>query len=412
MNKNYQSLIECASEYLRESYSEEQICNFSDEEIINELFGGAGLVKKIAKDTNLQQQLGNLAAAQAMKSKGAQQAFVGDVRANLRSEKGLKGFLTRNIAGVENIRLKRRVEALKALQATPDIKSTQPTNIIGTGNLAAQQQRKAFGSMSVEKDLVRQAGAQAIKDKANKLLQQNPRANFDIAMKILKSKNVGSSSGESERRLNRIRQTGLGPSSLYKKSGESELSKIISFYKSKNKQISDIQRDQDQDQFINRLAARDADIDRSEPSTIYKPIRPISLLGKRKLSSTEVSRRRKNYLPDNSEPVEESKYNISKMIKEAVDKSSMKCNKPVRSTSPGKKMMVKACEGGQEKIVHFGAKGYGHNYSGAARKSFRARHKCGEKKSKLSAQYWACKKLWAGPKGSKASCPPGRKCKY
>lgn len=93
-------------------------------------------------------------------------------------------------------------------------------------------------------------------------------------------------------------------------------------------------------------------------------------------------------------------------------KENMKCNKPVTSTSPGKKMMVKACEGGQEKIVHFGAKGYGHNYSDAARKSFRARHKCGEKKSKLSAQYWACKKLWAGPKGSKASCPAGRQCKY
>lgn len=93
-------------------------------------------------------------------------------------------------------------------------------------------------------------------------------------------------------------------------------------------------------------------------------------------------------------------------------KDSMKCNKPVPSTSPGKKMMVKACEGGKEQIVHFGAKGYGHNYSSAARKSFRARHKCDEKKSKLSAQYWACKKLWAGPKGSKASCPAGRQCKY
>jgi hypothetical protein len=74
-------------------------------------------------------------------------------------------------------------------------------------------------------------------------------------------------------------------------------------------------------------------------------------------------------------------------------------------------MMVKACEGGKEKIVHFGASGYGHNYSTAARKSFRARHKCGEKKSKLSAQYWACRKLWAGPKGSKKSCPSNMQCK-
>ena len=62
-----------------------------------------------------------------------------------------------------------------------------------------------------------------------------------------------------------------------------------------------------------------------------------------------------------------------------VDKSSMPCNKPRRSTRPGKKKMVKGCEGGTEKIIHFGAKGYGHNYSTAARKSFRARHKCGTK---------------------------------
>jgi len=52
------------------------------------------------------------------------------------------------------------------------------------------------------------------------------------------------------------------------------------------------------------------------------------------------------------------------------NKSSMKCNNPVASDRPGKKMMVKACSGGQEKLVHFGAKGYGNNYSDAARKKF------------------------------------------
>jgi hypothetical protein len=56
--------------------------------------------------------------------------------------------------------------------------------------------------------------------------------------------------------------------------------------------------------------------------------------------------------------------------------------------------MVKACENGQEKLVHFGAEGYKHNYSPEAKKSFRARHSCDEKKSKLSAQYWACRNLW------------------
>lgn len=100
------------------------------------------------------------------------------------------------------------------------------------------------------------------------------------------------------------------------------------------------------------------------------------------------------------------------MLLEKVSKESMPCNKPRRSTRPGKKRMVKACEGGKEKIIHFGASSYGHNYSPKARKSFRARHKCGEKKSKLTAQYWACKNLWAGPKGSKKACPAGRQCKY
>ena len=95
-----------------------------------------------------------------------------------------------------------------------------------------------------------------------------------------------------------------------------------------------------------------------------------------------------------------------------VDKSKMACNKPRASTKANKKKMVKACEGGKERIVHFGEKGYGHNYSDAARKSFRARHKCSEKKSKLKAQYWACKTLWAGKGGSTKSSPKGVKGKY
>lgn len=80
-------------------------------------------------------------------------------------------------------------------------------------------------------------------------------------------------------------------------------------------------------------------------------------------------------------------------------KKYMQCNKPRKSTREGKKKMVKACENGKEKLVHYGAEGYKHNYSKDAKKSFRARHKCDQKKSKLSAQYWACKDLW--PKGKK-----------
>jgi len=94
------------------------------------------------------------------------------------------------------------------------------------------------------------------------------------------------------------------------------------------------------------------------------------------------------------------------------NKSKMKCNRVVPSDRPGKKKMVKACSGGREKLLHFGAKGYGHNYSSAARKSFRARHKCGQAKDKLTPRYWACKNLWAGKGGSTKSSPSSRRGKY
>lgn len=94
------------------------------------------------------------------------------------------------------------------------------------------------------------------------------------------------------------------------------------------------------------------------------------------------------------------------------EKSKMKCNRVVPSDRPGKKRMVKACANGKEKLIHFGAEGYGHNYSPAARKSFRARHSCDTASDKLSARYWACKNLWAGPGGSKQASPKSRKGKY
>ena len=55
-----------------------------------------------------------------------------------------------------------------------------------------------------------------------------------------------------------------------------------------------------------------------------------------------------------------------------LDKSKMPCNKPRKSPKANKKKVVKGCEGGREKIIHFGATGYGHNYSAAARKSFKS----------------------------------------
>ena len=94
------------------------------------------------------------------------------------------------------------------------------------------------------------------------------------------------------------------------------------------------------------------------------------------------------------------------------DKSTMKCNHPVPSNRPGKKMMVKACSNGEEKLLHFGAKGYGNNYSAVARKSFRARQGCDSATDKLTPRHWACSYLWKGPGGPTTSNPKNRKGKY
>ena len=91
-------------------------------------------------------------------------------------------------------------------------------------------------------------------------------------------------------------------------------------------------------------------------------------------------------------------------------KENMSCNRPRRSWKLDKKRVVKACSRGRQKIIHYGATGYGHNYSSLARKSFRARHKCSTAKDKLTARYWACKNLWTKG-GSMQKCPKNRKCK-
>tara|TARA_B100000131_G_C18062025_1_gene590865 strand:- start:27 stop:482 length:456 start_codon:yes stop_codon:yes gene_type:complete len=100
----------------------------------------------------------------------------------------------------------------------------------------------------------------------------------------------------------------------------------------------------------------------------------------------------------------------SKKRRKKSRKSRMKCNRVTKSNRPGKKFMVKACSRGREKLIHFGAKGYGHNYSTKARKSFRARHRCSTAKDKLTARYWSCKHSWTKG-GSKRRCPRGRRCK-
>ena len=91
----------------------------------------------------------------------------------------------------------------------------------------------------------------------------------------------------------------------------------------------------------------------------------------------------------------------------AVDKKTLKCNKPKRT--PGHKTkshIVKACENGKEKIIRFGQQGKKvGSLSGTAgkpkkgesarmkakRKSFKARHAKNIAKGKMSAAYCADK---------------------
>jgi hypothetical protein len=74
-------------------------------------------------------------------------------------------------------------------------------------------------------------------------------------------------------------------------------------------------------------------------------------------------------------------------------KDRMPCNKPTRDVKGGKKFRVKACKDGKEKIIRFGdANMEIKKDNPERRKSFRARHKCDEKKDKMTAGYWSCRK--------------------
>jgi hypothetical protein len=82
----------------------------------------------------------------------------------------------------------------------------------------------------------------------------------------------------------------------------------------------------------------------------------------------------------------------------------MACNKPKRTPShPKKSHIVKACEGGKEKIIRFGEQGAstaGKPKKGesarmkAKRKSFKARHGKNIAKGKMSAAYWSDRVKW------------------
>jgi hypothetical protein len=84
-------------------------------------------------------------------------------------------------------------------------------------------------------------------------------------------------------------------------------------------------------------------------------------------------------------------------------KDSMPCNKAKRTPNhPTKSHVVKACEGGKEKIIHFGQQGVqgspkkegeSETYR-KRRESFKARHAGNIAKGKMSAAYWADRVKW------------------
>jgi hypothetical protein len=96
--------------------------------------------------------------------------------------------------------------------------------------------------------------------------------------------------------------------------------------------------------------------------------------------------------------IEMSGLKEAKKKKKKSAKDRMKCNKSrrIRKGEAGhgkKKFVVKACEGGTEKIIRYGdANMEIKKDSPARRKSFRARHNCKNPGSKLKARYWSCKK--------------------
>lgn len=95
-------------------------------------------------------------------------------------------------------------------------------------------------------------------------------------------------------------------------------------------------------------------------------------------------------------------------------KTLFSLNTPIVSTSKNKKMMVLATKTIKGKIkvklIHFGALGYGHNYSKKAKENYLKRSGgIRNKKGKLtkndpwSANYWSRKILW--PKNKRATGP-------
>ncbi len=87
-------------------------------------------------------------------------------------------------------------------------------------------------------------------------------------------------------------------------------------------------------------------------------------------------------------------------------KTTMKCGEVRASTRPAKKIMKLYCVDGKKKLVHAGAKGYGNNYSPAARRSFKARHHCSTARPG-TPRHLACTQLWRA--GGRATPRPAKR---
>lgn len=77
------------------------------------------------------------------------------------------------------------------------------------------------------------------------------------------------------------------------------------------------------------------------------------------------------------------------------DKAKMKCNVPRREVQGGKKFVVKACEGGKEKLIRFGDANMSIKKSQPERKKSYCARSAGIKgaKNKMSANYWS-RRAW------------------
>lgn len=79
-------------------------------------------------------------------------------------------------------------------------------------------------------------------------------------------------------------------------------------------------------------------------------------------------------------------------------------NRPVKDVQGGKKFVVRAKVGDEERLVRFGDASMDHYKEGSntskghgdedRRANFKARHNCDQAKDKLTAKYWSCHWSW------------------